>query len=406
MNINKFALATICGLGLAASAGAVNFVYITGSTAFRSQAFNGITNSFDAVPQIAARGGSAASGNNGSYMLFHGNVGGVETWVNCAWSGSEGGIASVAQPGGNPVYFLKTDGTVSYTISSAKPSAGETNTTATAPDLAFADSSQAVSLTKTPALVKMGTNASPSGKIGIVPFVWAKNKNTNPSNSWTRIANVSDVGARALLAGPTIAALVTGDASDTNQFIYTVGRNNRSGTRVDTLACTRYGITVPVDQFNIGGFPSSDGTSLLLAENADPNDGYDGGGDVEKALHIDGSCQQLDPINGKSGWIGMGYLGIGDATTLRNNGGVWLTFNGVAYSNGAVEEGQYSFWNYEYLFGRVGISGFAQTYGNSLASTYVPKFEGGANPANQDTSIALQYMHATKPSDTGDPAHN
>jgi hypothetical protein len=316
------------------------------------------------------------------------------------------GIAGVAVPGSNPTYYLKTDGSVAYTISSGKPASSDTNTSPTAPDLAFADSSQLVSLTRTPALVKMGTNASPTGKIGIVPFVWAKNKNTNPSNSWTHLTNMTDAGSRLALVGPNIAALFTGDPSDTNQTVYVVGRNNRSGTRVNALAVNRYGITVPVDQFNIGGFPSSDGSTLLLAENADPNDGYNGGGDVEKALHIDGSCQQLDPINNNNGWFAIGYLGIGDAKTLLSNSGVWLTFNGITYSNGAVEEGQYTFWNYEYMYGRVGISGFAQTYGNSLASTFVPKFEGGSNPASQDTSIALQYMHAVKPSDTGDPAHN
>jgi hypothetical protein len=405
MKINKKAISTLMGLGLMSSAFGVNFVYVTGSTAFRSQAFAGITNSFDSIPQIATREGSAASGNNANWMLFHGNVNGVETWINCHWSGSEDGIAGVAQPGSNPTYFLKTDGTVSYSVSSSVPGSGETNANPTAPDLAFADTSQIVSLTRTPTLVKMGTNASPSGKVGVVPFVWAKNKNTNPSNSWSHLVNMTDVGARAMLAGPNVAALLTGDPLDTNQLVYTVGRNNRSGTRVDTLAATRYGITVPVDQFNIGGFPKSDGTTLLLAENADPNDGYNGGGDVEKALHVDSSCQQVDPFTSFNGWYAIGYLGIGDAKTLLLNGGFWLTFNGVAYTNGSVEEGQYSFWNYEYLLGRVGISGFAQTYGNELASIHVPSQLGGANPANQDTSIALKYMHATKPSDTGDPAH-
>jgi len=358
------------------------------------------------VPDIATRDGSDPSGNNANWMLFHGNIGTVETFVNCHWSGSEDGIAATAAPGANPTLFLKTDGTVSYTISSSKPAAGETNGPVN-PDLAFADNSQTVSLTKTPALVKMGTNATPTGKIGVVPFVWAKNKNSNPSNSWTHLTNMTDVGARTALSGPNIAALLTGDPSDTNQFVYVVGRNNRSGTRVNTLADTRYGITVPVDQFNIGGFPASDGSTLTLAENADPNDGYNGGGDVEKALHIDGSCQQTDPFSELTGWFAIGYLGIGDAKTLVNNGGVWLSFNGVPYSNGAVEEGLYSFWNYEYLYGRVGISGFPQTYGNKLASTLIPTFTGGSNPAsNQDTSIGLQFMHATKASDTGDPAHN
>jgi hypothetical protein len=414
MKLNHKTLSVLLGLGLASSASAANFVYITGSTAFRSVAFQAITNTFDAVPQIATRDGSAASGNNANWMLFHGNVGGVETWVDCHWSGSEDGIAGVAVPGPNPTWFLKTDGSVTYSISAAKPGSAETNASPTAPDLAFADSSQAVSLTRTPALVKMGTNAVPTGKIGIVPFVWAKNKNSNPSNSWTRLTNMTDAGSRLALGGPNIAALFTGDSSDTNQFVYVVGRNNRSGTRVNTLAANRYGINVSVDQFDIGGFPASDGTTLLLAENPDPNDGYNGGGDVEKALHIDGSCQQIDPIylaatgNTKTniGWIAIGYLGIGDANTLLSNGGIWMTYNGIPYSNGAVEEGQYSFWNYEYLFGRVGISGFQQTYGNQLGSIYVAKFAGGSNPANKDTSIGLQFMHATKPSDTGDPAHN
>src|ERR1051326_5435666 len=128
MKMNKLAIAAALALGVVAEVRAVNFVYIVGSTAFRSQAFAGITNSFDAIPQIATRDGSAASGNNANWMLFHGNIGGVETWVDCHWSGSEDGIAATAQPGSNPTYFLKTDGTVSYTISSGKPGTTETNT--------------------------------------------------------------------------------------------------------------------------------------------------------------------------------------------------------------------------------------------------------------------------------------
>src|SRR6266850_5608892 len=121
MKLTQSTLGILLGLGLASSASAVNFVYITGSTAFRSAAFTAITNSFDAVPQIATRDGSAASGNNANWMLFHGNVGTVETYVACHWSGSEDGIAGTAVPGGNPTYFLRTDGSVSYSITSAKP---------------------------------------------------------------------------------------------------------------------------------------------------------------------------------------------------------------------------------------------------------------------------------------------
>src|SRR5437870_68237 len=137
--MNKLAIAALLALGVGAEVRAANFVYIVGSTAFRSAAFAAITNSYDAIPQIATRDGSAASGNNANWMLFHGNIGGVETWVDCHWSGSEDGIAATAVPLGNPTYFLKTDGTVGYSITSAKPGSSETNTSPSTPDLTFPD---------------------------------------------------------------------------------------------------------------------------------------------------------------------------------------------------------------------------------------------------------------------------
>jgi hypothetical protein len=388
-------------LGVISQAGAANVVYITGSTAFRSQSFLAIKASFDGGnPTLAARGGSAASGNNGTFMLFHGNVGGAETYVDCVWSGSEAGIAAVAAPGSHATYYLKTDGTVAYTVSSSSPTSAETNTTASTSDIALADSSQAVSLTPSPALVPLGTG-SPAGSVGIVPFTWVKNKNSSPSQAWTRLVNISDGQARVALSGPNVAALFTGNAADTNQYVYVVGRDNGSGTRVDCLSSCRYGITKAVDQWFIGGNPS-DGATLLLTEAV--NIGYSSGGTVAKALSIDGSAQQTDPNFGTTGWIAIGYLGIGDATTLLGNGGVWLTLNGVPSTNGTIEEGQFNFWNYERMYGRVGISGFAATYGTSLAGL-VPAQLGGSNPAASDVGINPIYMHAAKASDVGDPFH-
>lgn len=405
MKINKIVTTALLGLGLVSQAGAANQVFVTGSTAFRSQSFLAIKTLFDGGnPQLAARGGSSTTGNNASYMLFHGSVGGVETFVDCFWSGSEAGVAAVAQPGTHPTFYLKTDGTVPYTVLSTQPGSSETNTSPSTSDLALTDSSQSVSLTPTPALVPQGSG-SPAGSVGIVPFTWAKNNNGSfASNEWVHLTNIDDAQARAMLAGPNVAALLTGNPSDTNMFLYCVGRNNGSGTRVNALAASRYGIKTSVDQFNIGGFPKSDGVTLLLSENPDPNGGYDSGGDVEKALHIAGSCNQTDPFTLGHGWIAVGYLGIGDATTLLANGGVWLTLNGVPETNGSVEEGQYNYWNHEYLYGRVGISGFAATFGSNLA-TAVPGQLGGSNPALSDTSIRQVFMHADKPSDTGDPFH-
>jgi hypothetical protein len=392
---------TIVALGIVCQASAANVVYITGSTAFRSQAFLAIKVTFDGgSPQIAARGGSDPSGNNGTFMLFHGNIGGAETYIDCFWSGSEAGIAAVAQPGSHPTFFLKTDGSVAFTITSAGPVTSETNAVASTPDLALSDSSQSVSLTPSPALVPQGAG-SPAGSVGIVPFTWAKNKNTTPSAAWSRLTNISDGQARVALTGPNVAALFTGNPADTNEYVYVVGRDNGSGTRVNCLGSCRYGITKAVDQWFIGGNPS-DGTTLALTEAQ--NNGYSSGGTVAKSLSIDGSCQQTDPNFGTTGWIAIGYLGIGDAKTLLNNGGVWITLNGVPSTNGTIEEGQFNYWNYERLYGRVGISGFAATYGTQLAGA-IPGQLGGSNPANSDTGINPTFMHAAKPSDIGDPFH-
>jgi hypothetical protein len=410
MRINKLAIAGALGLGLSTAANAQNFIYLTGSTAFRSVAFQAITNSFDAVPTIATRDGSATSGNNANYMVFHGNVSGADTWVACHWTGSEDGVASVAAPGSNPEFFLLTDGSVTG-ISSAKPTSSETNTTPIAPDLCFADNSQQVSLTKTPSLTAMGTNqnrfGTPAGVVGVVPFTWAKNKNLTPCSGWLNLTNLTATTARAAIkSGGVIAALLTGVPTDTTNYVYCVGRNNRSGTRTDTLIATKYGTTTIVKQFGIGGTSSSDGVTLALAAESF-NSGYNGGGDVAKALQIDGSCTQADPINaGFTGWLAAGYLGIGDANTARNGGAVWLTYNGIPESNGAIEEGYYDYWNYEYIYGKVGIAGPQADFANNLANIYIQKFALGSNPVGQDTSINLGNMHCVKPSDTGDPVHN
>ncbi len=404
MNNRTLVTSALLALGLISQASAANVVFITGSTAFRSQSFLAIKASFDGgAPSLAARGGSAGDGNNANFMLFHGNVGGAETYVDCVWSGSEAGIAAVAAPGTHPTFYLKTDGTVPFTITSANPTASETNSTASTSDLAFADSSQSVSLTPSPSLVPQGSG-TPSGSVGVVPFTWAKNKNTTPSAAWTRLVNIDDAQARVALSGPGFAALFTGNSADNNQYVYVVGRDNGSGTRVDCLSACRYGITKAVDQWFIGGNPS-DGSTLALTEAI--NAGYSSGGSVAKALSIDGSCQQTDPVFATTGWIAIGYLGIGDAKNINGTGNgqpFWLTLNGVPETNGAVEEGQYNYWNYEYLFGRVGISGFTATYGSSLAAL-VPGQLGGSVASASDTGINITFMHAQKPSDIGDPFH-
>ena len=82
----------------------------------------------------------------------------------------------------------------------------------------------------------------------------------------------------------------------------------------------------------------------------------------------------------------------------------WLTFNGVAESDGAIEEGQYVLWGHEHLFGRNGITGYQDTIGQKVFSGVQASIaSNGSNPAANDASISLNYMHCTKSSDVAYP---
>ena len=95
--LNKSIVAAVLGLGVVTSSQAVD-VYMTGSTAMRSVMYNAFLTPgvvFTAAPTFAGVGGS---GSGDTYMAFTGTVVGRSdtTTILCDWSGSEGGIADLA----------------------------------------------------------------------------------------------------------------------------------------------------------------------------------------------------------------------------------------------------------------------------------------------------------------------
>src|SRR5690242_19042635 len=121
MKVNAAFTAALVALGIVSHASADNVVYLTGSTAFRSTVYNALHTPgtvFDGAV-TEAEFGSSQSGAN--YMLFHGNINGTATYIDCAWSGSEAGIASAANVtidndgtplAGSPETWLKADGSI------------------------------------------------------------------------------------------------------------------------------------------------------------------------------------------------------------------------------------------------------------------------------------------------------
>lgn len=155
------------------------------------------------------------------------------------------------------------------------------------------------------------------------------------------------------------------------------------------------------------------------------HDGYDSGAFVSDVLSCDSS-------SATTGIITLGYAGISDAKHARDGqntkdgsaltnqpaGAVFLTLDGVAFNNGNVIEGTYSFWGHEHLYGKTGQSStspggvvaglLAGTTGANGAINSHGGLADGTSPSSQDTGIKVGAMKADKPSkgDLGYPSQN
>ena len=419
------------GLATQVNAQTATPVYITGSTAFRSQAVSSIELAFDggAPTNVVTRGNTDE--HKAQYSIISGFISHAPYNIFVLWSGSEAGLAALSGTtvpdtdfNGNPdnlandvTFFLLPTVTGK---SSSSPSATETNTTAQAPDLSFADTSKAVSFSKSANFTVLGANSV----AGIVPFTYVKCTNSNAGfAAWNHLTNITHDQCKVEFSGPQVASFITGVAADVNVNVYVVGRNKGSGTRVNCLADNEYGITTPVDQWVVdpqgstpgvltpGSFvptggvdPTIPGYQLVEIENA----GFESGGNVSADLSIDGCSAAVDPISGNTGVITIGYLGIPDATAnSMGPSSTWLTLNGVLESDDAIAQGQYSYWGSEHIYGKAGLSGAQLTYGNLLLTT-VQNFLGtlGNGAGKHSVGIASSYMQASKGSDTAFPTHN
>jgi hypothetical protein len=413
-------------------------IFITGSTAARGNVFNAINTAhssggvFDSVPTYVTAGfGAAPTGSTSAYTAY-GTISGVRYCICADFTGSEAGLWALQHLGsgipnailanalnGNPAYpSAVIPGTPSPTGFIDPNSA--TNFTAQA-DLAMADTSQAVSLSAPPLYPALHDY----GIVGAVTFEWVKGKFTSPDSSWMDMTNVSDPQLNYLLsATPQEADYFTGNTNDGDD-VYVCGRNKASGTHQNTMLDTLHGTTVNVKQWVVNDANYS-GAGVLTNGAAESikaaggissvaNDGYDSGGGVSSTLSCDASGF-TDAFG--TNIVMLGYLGISDANNAIAAGGGKLTLNGVPENDETVENGTYSFWGHEHLYGTVSESSAVQAMGQALGGTTAVEAFGagtptgalqaagglGGNPgtenpaATQSTIIAPEYMQADKPS--------
>jgi hypothetical protein len=391
---------TICtvalALGVTAVAQAQTNVYITGSTAFRPQIFQALTdmglasqqgltsgaNSFTCTgtinPTIAAL---LTSISNDVPSLLSNSV-----TVYCNFSGSAEGVDALIHPVSAGYISVGTTGTFSHT--------GD--------DFAFSDVWQAVTPDPTPTLEEVQslfdqTNL-PFAGIAVQPFTFVENS----AAASLGINNISCFAFEQLFGNGVYTANFLGAANTSN--VIAVGRYPLSGTRITSVlddnpytalpsqtlkqwALSTNGTANPV---NCPGLASTDGSSppttgatwvsVLNSDHADypQGDGYFSGGNVGKAIHAS-SLQNLGAAIAYISWgdaakisAGTGALGEGPISwngVASWNGGTYPAANGTNYwNNTGLVDGDYQFWGYEHFYVAAGDNNtwYDNTFGPGL----------------------------------------
>ena len=387
-SITKFMLGGLAALSLAGAAQAQTYIYIAGSSAFRSQAHTAIMHamgSLDGTTLPAASGsfgyvGTSGLGKGGS-AIFSGTISGVtgQVIIKTTWTGSEAGLWSVAADSGTggAVNFLPDSTAISSAGSNgaSDPTNAANPHVSVIPDAAFSDTFQSTSQFKGGASIlyydgslhTMGTvNEVTGGAVGVTYFVFV----TSPQGTADGLTNITAEQAKLLFSGGTLPVsfinpgiLTTSNSAGT---IFAVGRDPDSGTRLSTLGEIGSGNLATVTQYQ----PYDSSNNLLSGGSgtvsyvkavvsgtvnnvsvAAGNGGYNNGGNMTKALNSIDSSFRKNTTGGAvqpAGSCMIAYASVGDAN--NTTAGTKLAYNGVTPSDANVQNGSYPLWTYEHIY--------------------------------------------------------
>ena len=353
---SKSIIALIAALAVAPLASADTEIRLTGSTAFRSAVHAALLNSFFTGAPDYAHSGTAGNVSGASKTIWRGSVTGISgvTTVRATWSGSATGIASVTS--GSVVSYL-TPATIAGAGENAGASASEDLTA----HAAFSDVGQGSTVFTTPPLQ--------DNPVGVVAFTWVVNDTANvgaTTKDRYGFDNITAQFARAVYStGFQQKSMLTGNPADTD-YVFAMGRDTGSGTRITMLVETKYGSFTPVQQWSATA--AADAITDLRLWPVAPfaggdvlagNGGYSSGGTLRNflAAKSDASFSLTDADGNLVGNFTNGSLissiGIADSNTVVAGGGARLAYEGVSYSGTAddakIQEGLYTNWGYQHL---------------------------------------------------------
>ena len=396
-------------------------IRLTGSTAFRKATVNSIQNILNADYVWGSTGGSGLGANQ---QVFVGTTktSGINVIIKCSWSGSAGGIQSLAEniPAGQPFIIDPTGtsfspaagsvGGIALTHAGASIPTGSDISESHTADVALSDA-----FASTTPFTGAGFTALTDTVVGIVPFAWVKGAYTPDGTTasavpggYPGVTNISAAQARELIGGGLALNQFTSNPADQAVFVQLVDRDHDSGTRIGYIYDTQYGnyssailqyepngATVGATQFAT----QSAGTGVISSLNPWPlesvigetravgNEGFFSGGTVASVLNR--------PCDTSAGNYIIASLGFGDSPSVNPGAGYsytdgagnvdtitpsqnCITFDGFypgtpthpfgpPYVN--VEQGVYTSWGYEhYLYAASLAPGSLKTVADQIAT--------------------------------------
>lgn len=331
-----------------------------------------------------ATGVAAAKADGAIYLAESGTTPNKNTViVRTFWAGSASGVNYVSNQTQLDYKLLATTVSFASNTQIAGDTAALTTAGALAPasaetvaEFGFSDVKQASTPYQSVALAEQTD-------MFVIPFKFVKTNQTDLAG----VTNITSQQARALFTtgGQFKLSRFTGNIADATKFVYAVGRDNDSGTRITTFAETGIGVFTTATQY---GFTVSDnGTSADKTDDTinTPVELFDGG-------YASGGS--VATILGATGFNAIGYVGSSDAASAITNGGLELTFNGVAFSNNNVINGYYTFWSKYQAIRKQTLTGTTSTFFGSMKTTLT-----GLATQTDGTSIKLTDMKCTRAAD-------
>ena len=331
-------------------------------------------------------------------LIWSRPIGGTAVTIKSSWSGSAGGVQTVAGAPNFNVRFLPDGASGS---NNADPRNPANPAELAVPDTCMTDVFQGA--TPFHGTLQGITYANlTDNTVGVVTFVFAASagfpigSGTGTTSSFSMTPQL----AQALYpTGVIPLSTITGSTADNNTAVIATGRDFDSGTRLTTVSETAIGVRTLLQQWKptVSGTTITDlalypRTTINGIDTQVPGNGGESSGSSLRAYLNDTLNQtavnDVDASYTTGGFL-MTYLGVSDYNNVSANA-VKMRYAGNDFSQLAVEQGQYTFWGYEHLDYKSTLSGIKLTFATNLKNQVLSETSATLNPNVAVSDMAVQ----------------